>query len=173
MVKQYKVDEVSRLVGKLRERGNIILTNYSGIKVKDLGRLRKILRSKNAEYRVVKNTLFRRALKEVGIEGLDRFLKGPIGVAFAGDEIGEVARALKEFGKEIEQFRYSAGVLDGTLYDENQLKRIADLPSRDVILAQVMGMINGPARGIATGMNQIMASLARGIKAVAEKQAQQ
>ncbi|MBN1495218.1 MAG: 50S ribosomal protein L10 [Spirochaetes bacterium] len=168
MVKQYKVDEVALLVSKLRERNNVILTNYTGIQVKDLSKLRKTLRSKNAEYRVVKNTLFKRALKEVGISGLDDHLKGPVAVAFIKDEIGEVTKALKDFAKDVEKFSYSAGVLDNVVYDQGQIQRIAELPSKEVLIAQVMGLINGPARGIAVGMNQIMASLARGIKAVAE-----
>ena len=168
MVKQYKVDEVTYLVSKLKDRSNLILTNYSGIMVKDLSKLRKTLRNKNAEYRVVKNTLFKRALKEVGIQGLDEYLKGPVAVAFIKDEIGEVAKALKDFAKDVEKFSYSAGILDNVVYGQDQIKRIADLPSKEVVIAQVMGMINGPARGIAVGVNQIMASLARGIKAVAE-----
>ncbi|HOT45349.1 MAG TPA: 50S ribosomal protein L10 [Spirochaetota bacterium] len=173
MVKQYKVDEVSSMVDQLKDKGNIILTNYSGIRVKDLSKLRKTLRSKNAEYRVVKNTLFKRALKEVGIEGLDEYLKGPVAVAFAKDDVGDVAKALKDFAKDVEKFSYSAGYVDKVLYNSDQIKRIADLPSKEVVLAQLLGMINGPARGIAVGMNQIMASLARGIKAVAEAQNKQ
>ena len=170
MVKQYKVDEVSSLTAKLKEKGNVILTNYTGIQVKDLSRLRKSLRSKNAEYRVVKNTLFKRALKDLGIEGLDEYLKGPVAVAFVGDQIGEVTKALKDFAKEVDKFTYSAGILDKVVYTQDQIKRIADLPGKEVLLSQIMSLVNGPARGIAVGMNQIMASLARGIKAVAEAQ---
>ena len=168
MAKQYKVDEVALLASKLRDKSNIILTGYTGIKVKDLSRLRKALRAKNAEYRVVKNTLFKRALAEVGVEGLDDHLKGPLGVAFFKEQIGEVAKALKEFGKDVEKFRYSVGILDNVIYTEDQIKSIADLPSREVVLSQVLSMVNAPARSIASGMNQIMASLARGINAVAE-----
>ena len=148
MVKQYKVDEVSSMVAQLKEKGNIILTNYSGIRVKDLGKLRKTLRSKNADYRVVKNTLFKRALKEMGIEGLDEFLKGPIAVAFTKDDVGDIAKALKDFAKDVDKFSYTAGYLDNVLYDQDQIKRIADLPSKEVVLAQLMGMVNAPARGI-------------------------
>jgi large subunit ribosomal protein L10 len=173
MVKQYKVDDVAFLIARLRERNNLILTNFSGIKVKDLSKLRKNLRNKNAEYRVVKNTLFKRALKEVGIAGLDDFMKGPIAVAFMKEEIGEVAKAFKDFAKEFEKFSFSAGFIDKVVYDRDQIKRLADLPSKEVLLSQTMSLINGPARGIATGMNQIIASLARGIKAVAEAQAKQ
>ena len=172
MVKQYKIDEVSSLVSKLKDKGNIILTNYSGTTVKDLSLLRRSLREKNAEYKVVKNNLFKRALADAGYEGLDAHLKGPIGVAFIGDEVGEVAKVLKEFGEEQENFSYSAAVFDSVVYGTDEVKMIADLPSKDVLVAQTMQMINGPASGIAMGMNQIMSSLARGIKAVAEQNAQ-
>lgn len=173
MVKQYKVDGVASLVERLKARSNMILTNYSGIQVKDLSKLRKTLRSKNAEYRVVKNTMFKRALKEVGIAGLDDYLKGPVAVAFVNEEFGDVAKALKDFSKDVEKFTFSAGYMGSVVYDQNQIKRIAELPSKEVILSQIMSLINGPARGIAVGTNQIMASLARGIKAVAEARNQQ
>ena len=168
MVKQYKKDEVELLVQKLKERNNIIITNYSGIKVKDLSSLRKDLREKNAEYRVVKNNLFKLALNEVGVKGLDEYMKGPVGVAFAAGEIGEVAKLLKEFSKKNKNFDFSVGVFEEEIYGSEQLKKIADLPSKDVILAQTMSLINGPATGIAIGVKEVMSSLARAIKSVAE-----
>ena len=168
MVKQYKIDEVSDLSSKLDERKNIILTDYSGVKVKGLNELRSRLREKGAEYKVVKNNLFRLALKEKGYEAIDEHLKGPTAVAFAGDQFGEIAKILKNFRTEEENFSYSIGVFDNVIYSEDQVKTIADLPSHDAILGQVMSLVNGPAQGIAIGMNQIMSSLARGIQAVAE-----
>ena len=168
MVKQYKIDEVSELIGRLKDRKNFILTDYSGVKVNDLIALRRQLSEKGAQYKVVKNNLFRRALKETGYASIDEHLKGPLGVAFSGEQVGEVAKILKEFAEKNEKFSYLAGVLDSVVYGKEQIKRIADLPSKEVLLSQTMSMINAPARYIATGMNQIMASLARGIKAVAE-----
>lgn len=171
MVKQYKVDEVASLKSKLEKRKNFFFTNYSGVKVKDLSELRRLLRTKDAEYKVVKNTLFRRALKELGYEGMDNYVVGPLGVAFMNDEVGEIAKLLRDFGKEREKFSVTIGVIDKVLYSEAQVKTLADLPSREVLLSQIMMMINAPTTRVATGMNQIMASLARGIKAVAEKNA--
>lgn len=170
MVKQYKVDEVSSLVEKLQARQNIIFTNYSGVKVKEISDLRRKLRDKDAEYKVVKNNLFKIALEKAGYESMDEHLKGPIAVAFAGEGVGEVAKVLKDFGKEVKTFSYSVGVFDNVLYTQEQVQKIADLPSREELLAKTMMLINGPTSGIAMGMNQIMASLARGIKAVAEAQ---
>ncbi len=169
MVKQYKIDEVEKLTSQLSEKGNIIFTNYSGINVKDLSDLRRKLREKNTDYKVVKNKLFKRALDNAGYSGLDEYLKGPIAVAFANDEVGEAAKVLKEFKDEVNKFSYSVGVIDKTVYNEEDIEKIAKLPSREVILGQIMSLANGPASGIAMGIDQVMASLARGINAVAEK----
>ena len=172
MVKQYKIDEVDNLVAKLEERSNIIFTNYSGVTVRGLNELRSKLREKDAEYKVVKNNLFKRALEKAGYEGYDEYLKGPVGVAFLKEDVGNVAKILKDFAKEEEKFSYTVGILNQVIYTEDQIKQIADLPSQDVLIAQVMSLVNGPVSGIAMGMNQIMSSLARGIKAVAEANAQ-
>ncbi|MBN1531401.1 MAG: 50S ribosomal protein L10 [Spirochaetes bacterium] len=173
MVKQYKIDEVGDLVSRLKEKGNFFLTDYSGVRVKGLSALRKMLREKNAEYKVVKNNLFKRAIKDAGLQSIDDCVKGPVGVAFVKDEVAEVAKILQNFKKDEENFSYTFGLIDNVLYNENQIKMIADLPSKEVLLSQTMSLINGPARGIAVGVSQIMASLARGIKAVAEAKNQQ
>ncbi len=168
MIKKDKISAVDSLVESLKENGNFILTDYSGVKVNELAELRSQLREKNAQYRVVKNNLFKRALEQAGYSSIDEYLKGPVGVAFGGEQIGEVARVLKDFSKEKEKFSFSIGVLDSTVYQESDIKKIANLPSMEVLLAQTMSLVNGPASGIAMGMNEVMASLARGIKAVAE-----
>ncbi len=169
MIKQYKIDEVSNLKAELEEKSNIIFTNFSGVKVKELGELRNQLREKNATYKVVKNNYFKRALAEAGYEGVDQFLKGPVAVAFTNDSVGEVAKILKNFSKEQENFSFSAGVLGSVVYDEAQINKIADLPSREALLSQIAQLINGPATKNAMGISQVMASLARGINAVSEK----
>jgi large subunit ribosomal protein L10 len=169
MAQQYKIDFVNELKETLAEKKNIILTKYSGIKVADMSVLRRDIKAKGARYKVVKNNLFKRALDESGYENIEDHLKGPIGVAFAGDEIADIAQILKSFKKDQEAFDYFLGIIENTVYNEADLAKIADLPSREVLLGQVLSLINAPAGKIAMGMNQIMASLARGIQAVAEK----
>jgi large subunit ribosomal protein L10 len=172
MIKQYKLDEVNNLITKLKEKKNIILTNFSGTKVKGLNQLRRNLREKGAEYKVVKNNLFRRALKEAGCKDISEQIRGPIAVAFTDGDLSEVAKVLKEFKKEYENFNYSIGIMQNMVYNEGEIKRIAELPSKDVMIAQLMYLISGPATGIAMITNQIVASLARGIKLVADKNSQ-
>ncbi|MFW5807537.1 MAG: 50S ribosomal protein L10 [Spirochaetota bacterium] len=169
MAQQYKIDFVNEIKETLAEKKNIILTKYSGVKVAKMSALRTEIKSKGAKYKVIKNNLFKRALDESGYETIDEHLKGPIGVAFAGDEIGDVAQVLKKFKDDQESFEYFLGIIENTVYNQAQLATIADLPPKEVLLGQILSLVNAPSSKIAMGMNQIMASLARGINAVAEK----
>ncbi len=169
MVKQYKVDEVALLVEKLNSKKNIILTQYSGIKVKHLGVLRKKLRAVGVDYKVVKNNLFRRALKETGYEVIDEYLKGPTAVAFTDSDVSAAAKIFKDFKKEIAEFEVRAGIMENVVYGGTQMEKLADLPSKESLLSQIMMLLNAPLTNIATGMNQVIASVARGIKAVADQ----
>jgi large subunit ribosomal protein L10 len=172
MVKQYKIDEVAQLVEKLGSNKNIILTNYSGIKVSALTQLRTDIKKKGAKYQVVKNNYFRKALKDTGYSSIDEYLKGPVAVAFAGDQVGEIAKLFKDFKKDQEKFELLGAIIDGVIYGSDGIQKIADLPSKEALFAQILFMVNAPTSKVAIGMNQVMASLARGIKAVAEKNGQ-
>ncbi len=169
MIQQYKIDKVNSFVANLTEKKNIILSNYSGLNVKDLESLRGQLREKGVVYKVIKNNLFKRALKEAGYADIDQYLKGPIAVAFVESELSETARIFKDFKKEHENFNFTLGIMDNTVYEEEQIKRIADIPSKEVLIAQIMSLINTPATQLAMVVNQVAGSLARGIKAVADK----
>jgi large subunit ribosomal protein L10 len=171
MAKQQKIDQVQAITLKLKEKQNIIFTNYSGIKVSSLTALRNKLRVKNIDYKVIKNNLLKRALKDTGYPEVDQYLKGPIGVVFVNSDLGEAAKILKEFKKEQEKFSYSLGIMDNVVYNEDQIRRIADIPSKEVLYSQIMSLLNSSARNIAVAMNQTIASVARGVKAVAEKNA--
>jgi len=162
MVKQYKIDAVKELLEKLSEKRNIILTGYSGIKDSEMRKLRIQLREKGAGYKVVRNNLFRRALKDGGFPSeIENHLKGPIAVAFMGEQYPEVAKVFKEFKVGQEKFSFFLGVIDGAVHDEKYMSKLADIPSREVLLTQTAALINC-----------VMSNLARGINAVAEKNAQ-
>lgn len=157
MVKQYKVDAVKGFKEKLGKKNNLILTSFNGISVANMSILRKQLKEKNADYKVIKNTYFRRAMKEAGMVAIDDHLKGPIAVAFTDSDLGEIAKICKEFQKENKNFNFFLGVSENVVYNDIDIKKIADLPSKEMIFAQ-----------IAIGMNQVMSSLARGINEVAK-----
>lgn len=159
MVKQYKIDAVKELLEKLSDKRNIILTGYSGIKDSEMRKLRIKLREKGAGYKVVRNNLFRRALKDGGFPvEVEDFLKGPIAVAFMGEQYTEVAKVFKDFKAEQEKFSFFLGVIDGAVHDEKYMAKLANIPSREVLQTQTAALINC-----------VISNLARGIKAVAEK----
>jgi len=171
MIQQYKIDKVNEFAAKLQEKKNFILTNYSGLNVNEMDQLREHLRDKGVDYKVVKNTLFKIALKEKGYQEVDEYIKGPLAVAFTELDLSEAAKIFKNFKKDHKNFNYTLGIMDNIVYGENQIKRIADIPSREVLIIQILSLINSPATKLAMVANQVTASLARAIKAVAEKNA--
>ena len=156
----------------LKARPNFIVTHYQGLDVVAISNLRKKLRDAGASYTVVKNNVFSIALKDSGAAKdfpYDSTLKGPNAIAFAGKDVPAVAKVLRDFSKENDKLKITAGVMESNYYDAKGIATIADLPSREQILAQLAAMLNSPATKIAGTLNNVMASLARGIKSVAEK----
>ncbi|MBX3721486.1 MAG: 50S ribosomal protein L10 [Turneriella sp.] len=156
----------------LKNHPNFIVTQYQGLDVVAISNLRKKLREAGAKYTVVKNNVFSLALKESGVAKdfpYDSTLKGPNAIAFTGADVPAVAKVLRDFAKENEKLVLTAGVMESTYFDAKGVKAIADLPSKEQILAQLAAMLNSPATKIAGTLNNVIASLARGIKSVAEK----
>lgn len=150
------------------ERSSVaILTDYrgdgSGMTVKEISELRKKLRAVGGEYRVVKNTLVAKAAKELGIEGLDSHLKGPMAIAFGYDDPAAVTKAVLDFAQENKAKgvpRPHSGYMNGKVLNEKDLKALADLPTLPQLQQQIlglmlsshrniMGVINGPGRQVA------------------------
>lgn len=156
----------------LKNHPNFIVTQYQGLDVVAISNLRKKLREAGAKYTVVKNNVFSLALKESGVAKdfpYDSTLKGPNAIAFTGADVPAVAKVLRDFAKENEKLVLTAGVMESTYFDAKGVKAIADLPSKEQILAQLAAMLNSPATKIAGTLNNVIASLARGIKSVAEQ----
>jgi large subunit ribosomal protein L10 len=172
MPNQMNIERVEILKNTLAEKANFIIANYSGISVNDINALRNEMRKVNADFKVVKNNLFAIALKEKGYdESLAALLVGPSVIAFTGKDLSAPAKALKDFikSKDTPPIQIIAGVSDGSIYQKEEVEAIASLPSREVLLAKIMGSINRPASGIVQTMNAVIATLARAIEAVAKK----
>ena len=168
-VKTELKDEYAAL---LKKHPNFIVTHYQGLDVAQISALRKKLRDAGASYTVVKNNVFSIALKESGTAKdfpFDSTMKGPNAIAFSGPDVPAVAKVLRDFSKDNEKLKVTAGVMESTYFDAKGIAAIADLPSREQILAQLAAMLNSPATKIAGTLNNVIASLARGNKSVAEK----
>jgi len=169
-----KVKAVSDLKKQLEAKNNFILISYSGLSVKSMEDLRKRLKSENSNMKVIKNNLCLRAVKESSAhENPDVYgktsYKGTIAAIFGEDNLPTIAKVCKEFKKTNESFEIKGGYFSGQVLSAVDVESIAGLPSREELLAVIARGINAPATQIAGGINQIIASLARAINLVAEK----
>ncbi len=170
-------EEITQL---LNQNPNVLITTYTGLTVEELNQLRKKVREKKGKLKVVKNNIFKLAIKnskqheyEERLKDIESTIYGPIAVTFAGDEIPSIAKIFVEISKENEKVQLLGGYYEGKFLDKNQIKAIAGLPTKDELLAMIARGLNTPAQKIAIGINEVIAKLARGIKAVSEKKNQQ
>ena len=153
------------------EKANVgVLVNYNGITVEKDTKLRKQLREAGCVYKVVKNTLLSRAFKDAGIEGLDECLNGTTAIAYSENGYTEAPKILSDYAKDNENFQVKAGFIDGGAVDAKSIDALAKLPSKEVLLAQVLGGLNGPIQGFANVLNGTMRGLVIALNAIAEKQ---
>lgn len=171
-VLENKKQIVSELSENLKAARTGIIVNYKGITVEDDTKLRKELRDSGSHYKVVKNTLLRLALDEAGISGLDSFLEGTTAIAVNKDDYVAPAKILAEFAEKNEKFEIKAGFIDGKAASAVEIKTLASLPPKEVLVAQVLRGLNGPISGLVTVLNGTIKGLVVALNAIAEKQQQ-
>ena len=143
--KEQKAEQVELLTEKLKKAKVAVLTDYRGLTVKQIQDLRGKLRTGNVEYRVVKNTLARRAADAAGYKDLESELKGPVAIAFGYDDLSLPPRLINEFVRTTRlKVEVVGGVVEGRVFNRDQIKQLADLPSREVLLAQLLGTLQSP-----------------------------
>ena len=157
------VDEVRQHLGAADA---VILTEYRGLKVKDLAALRRSLRPAGAEYRIYKNTLVRFAARDAGLAGLEPLLEGPTAIAFVNGDAAAVAKALRDFGRTNPLLVIKGGVLGEKVIGPAEAAALAELPSREVLLAQFAGALAAPMRQLAGLFQALPRNLAYGLKAL-------
>ncbi|MGH8914376.1 MAG: 50S ribosomal protein L10 [Acidimicrobiia bacterium] len=162
MPRPEKVQAVADIKESLEGSEAVFLTEYRGLSVKAVQELRANLRASGAEYRVVKMTLARLAAGDAGLSGLDEFLLGPTALAFAKSDPVATAKALKDFSRAHEVFVLKAGVLSGNILSPEEVSRLAEIESRDVLLAKIAGAAKAPlmkAAGLFASFNRSAASM--------------
>ena len=138
------IDSVKELTDKLDRAKAVYFTDYLGLDVVSVTKLRKSFVEKDVEFTVAKNTLIKLAAKELGISGVDEFLKGPTAVAFSYNEPTDPAKVIKEFLKNFDKPSVKGMIFDGEIFTSDQFDRVANLPSKEQLLSQLIGMINSP-----------------------------
>lgn len=136
-----KEEEVKALAAKMKDASLVLLVDYRGITVEDDTKLRKSVREIGAEYTVIKNNITRRALKECGIDSLDEVLEGPTAVIIAQEEYLPALKAIYSFAKANEFYTIKGGVLEGAVSTVEELTTLAQLPSREELIAKLAGCL--------------------------------
>lgn len=140
-IKELKVKEIAEKMGNAK---SLVLVDYQGISVEEDTELRKNLREANVEYRVYKNSLVKRATKEVGIDGLDDYLAGPVSIAFGYEDETTAARLLAEFAKKAKKLEIKGGYIEGEVYDSELMDKLSKIPSKEELISKFLGSITSP-----------------------------
>lgn len=143
-VLEQKKQVVADLIEKLKNAQAGVIVDYRGLTVEEDTDLRRKLREAGVEYKVVKNTLTRFAANEVGLRGLDEFLNGPTSLAVSADDPVAPAKVIADFAKSNECLKIKSGFLDGNVISLDEINTLAKTPSRDTLIAQIMGSLNAP-----------------------------
>jgi len=166
MATAIKVETVEELARKLGNAKGVVLADFTGLNVENITQLRRNCRASETEFVVVKNTLARLAVKEAGLDGLEAYLQGPTGWAITRADSVTPAKVLSDFAKEHKLPKIKGGYIDGNALSPDQVERIAELPTKPVLIAQILGLIQSPVQGLAGGLHAVMTGLAIAVEEI-------
>ena len=167
--KAFKNDKVALIKEKIDKAQVAVVSEYTGLSVEEITKLRRELQKEGGDYMVTKNTLAKIAIKGTPYEVLAETLKGPIAIAFGFTDQVAPAKVLSKFIKDTKKGEIIAAAMDGQLMSAEEAKALANLPSREELYAKMLGCINSPATGIANSVNAVMSSLVRAVAAVRDQ----
>ncbi|GAB0170139.1 MULTISPECIES: 50S ribosomal protein L10 [Lysinibacillus] len=144
--KQAQVQEITE---KFQNAASVVVVDYRGLNVAQVTELRKQLREAGVEFKVYKNTLTRRATEAVGLEGINDVLVGPNAIAFSNEDVVAPAKIINEFAKKNEALEIKAGIIEGTISSVEDVKALAELPSREGLLSMLLSVLQAPVRNFA------------------------
>ncbi|OEH86315.1 50S ribosomal protein L10 [Desulfuribacillus stibiiarsenatis] len=157
-VREEKAQVVELLVEKIQNSKSTIVADYRGLNVKQVTELRKKLRESGIEFKVVKNTLTRRATEKTNFTALDEVLVGPTAIAFGEEDAVTAAKVLVDFAKKNDKLEIKGGIVEGQVVSVDEIKALASLPSREGLISMFLSVLQAPVRNFALA-----------VKAVAEK----
>ena len=165
--KQSKIESVAAIKENIQKAKSVIVISYKGLTVKQDTQIRNEFRKSNVEYKVLKNTLIRRAFNELGHKSFDESLNGTTSVAFSfGDEVS-AAKIVMENAKKFEgKFEAKAGFIENSYIDADGVKKLAELPSKEVLIAKMLGSFNAPITNFVGVLSATLKSLVFAVKAV-------
>lgn len=163
------------IVEEIKDRFNgsdsVIMIDYRGLSVKEMESLRSSMRETGSEIKIYKNSLTEIALRELALPAMDEFLAGPTAFVFIPEDAAAPAKVLNSFAKEHQALELKGGLVSSQIVDAAGVKAIATLPSREELIAKLLGTMNNPIVGFARVLNGPVESFARAVQAVASQQA--
>lgn len=171
MVRSDKIDLVNQVTDKLKASQSVILTDFRGLTVAEITTLRRELRQRGVEFKVIKNRLGKRALHDAGCDSLDAYLKGNTAWAFGLTDAVEPAKILSRFAKEHDKLVIKGGLLESRRIDAAMIGQLASLPGRKELLGRMAGVLKQPATKVALVMQASLTRVARAFQALADKKA--
>jgi len=169
--KQKKEIMLDELRDNFKRAKVAIMTDYRGLNVSAMTKLRRSLREKGCELKVAKNTLTLKAAREVGLEGIEPFLEGPTAIAFGYEDLVAPAKIVFDFTKQAKTLQIKGGVLEGRAIDVNDVRSLAELPSREMLLSKVLGGMQAPMYGFASVLQGTLRNFVYALEAVRQKKA--
>lgn len=146
---------IEEIQSSIKDAKSVVVVDYRGLTVEQDTRLRKTLRENNITYKVYKNTMINFAIQGTEFEGLAPYLEGPTAIAISTEDATAPARAICKFAKEAPKLEVKAGIVEGTAYDAAGITQIASVPSKEELLAKLLGSMKSPISNFARVINQI------------------
>ncbi|MDR0300872.1 MAG: 50S ribosomal protein L10 [Treponema sp.] len=168
-IQENKTKAIAELKESFGNASDYVFTAYRGLTVEQITTLRKQLRAKDVEYKVVKNNFAKIAFQQLSTPDVSSYIVGPTAVAITPKDSNEVAKILFDFAKEVPALQIKGALVSGTVYNAAQTEAFSKLPGRLELISMLMSVINGPARNLAAALNDVPSRLVRTIKAIADK----
>jgi len=164
-----KMQSVAEMKELFEGSSSLFITDYQGLNVADMTSLRTSLREKNVKFLISKNTLMKIAAKEAGVTGIDEHFKGPTAIAFTSDDPAAAAKILNDSFKKKELPRMKVFVVDDEVFEAAQISRLADLPTKEILLSMVVASVEAPFTSLIGSLDGFFRELVGSIDALAEK----
>lgn len=177
-LKDYTLKKKEAVVDSIKEKleasQSVVLIDYRGLTVAEVTELRNQMREAGVEYQVLKNTMIKRAAEKAGIEGLDPILEGPTAVAFGINDPVAPAKILTKFAKDTKKITIKGGVLAGNAIDVAAVENLAKLPSKEELIAKMLGSLNAPITGLVMVLSGVTSKFVRTLESIrVQKEEQQ
>ncbi len=173
MDRRRKEEVVAELRDKLVKAKSVVVTDYKGLKAPEIGQLRKTLKDQGVDYRVIKNTLMRLASKDTDAAALEPLIEGTCAIAISYDDPVISAKLLRDFARENEYLKIKGGFLQSQVLEAKDVIALADIPSREVLLGQLLGVLNGIPTSLVSVLSAVPRSMVTVLSAIKQKKEEQ